>query len=102
MHSVSILKGEVDLSNNFLPGVAELVDKGYVKTYFPEAPYMLSANTAILFLNTTVSPLDDPAFRRALAFAINTDDIVNVAYANLVQASDPSGLLPSMSQYNNY
>ena len=98
----SILKGEVDLSNNFLPGVAELVDKGYVKTYFPEAPYMLSANTAILFLNTTVSPLDDPAFRRALAFAINTDDIVNVAYANLVQASDPSGLLPSMSQYNNY
>jgi len=98
----SILKGEVDLSNNFLPGVAELVDKGYVKTYYPEAPYMLSANTAILFLNTTISPLDDPAFRRALAFAINTDDIVNVAYANLVQASDPSGLLPGLSQYNNY
>ncbi len=98
----SILKGEVDLSNNFLPGVAELVDKGYVKTYYPEAPYMLSANTAILFLNTTISPLDDPAFRRALAFAINTDDIVNVAYANLVQASDPSGLLPGLSAYNNY
>jgi ABC-type transport system substrate-binding protein len=98
----SIIKGEVDLSNNFLPGIAELINKGYVQSYYPEAPYMFSANTAVLFLNTTIKPLDDPAFRRALAFAINTDDIVNVAYANLVQASDPSGLLPSLSQYNNY
>ncbi len=95
----SILKGEVDMSNNFLPGVAELVDKGYVQTYYPEAPYMISCNTAILFLNTTKAPLDDPAFRRALAFAINTGDIVNVAYANLVQASDQSGLLPGLSKF---
>jgi len=98
----SILKGEVDLSNNFLPGVAELVNKGYVKSYYPEAPYMLSANTAVLFLNTTIAPMNDAAFRRALAFAINTGDIVNVAYANLVQAADPSGLLPSLSMFNNY
>jgi len=98
----SILKGEVDMSNNFLPGVAELVDKGYVKTYYAEAPYMLSANTAILFLNTTKPPMDDPAFRRALAFAINTDDIVNIAYANLVKAADPTGLLPGLSKYVNY
>jgi len=95
----SILKGEVDMSNNFLPGVAELVDQGYVKTYFAEAPYMISCNTAILFLNTEKAPLDDPAFRRALAYAINTDDIVNVAYANLVQAADPTGLLPGLSKY---
>jgi len=98
----SILKSEVDMSNNFLPGVAELVDKGYVKTYYAEAPYMLSANTAILFLNTTKPPMDDPAFRRALAFAINTDDIVNIAYANLVKAADPTGLLPGLSKYVNY
>jgi|GEM_PF-6109921 len=57
----SVLKGEVDLSNNFLPGVATLVDKGYVKTYFAKAPYMLSANTAVLFLNTTKKPMNDPA-----------------------------------------
>jgi len=95
----SILKGELDLSNNFLPGVAELVDKGYIKTYYPEAPYMLAANTATLFLNTTIKPMDDPAFRRALAFAINTDDIVNIAYAGLVSASDPTGLMPHLDKY---
>jgi hypothetical protein len=60
---------------------------------------MLSANTAVLFLNTAKSPMDDPAFRRALAFAINTGDIVNVAYANLVRAANPTGLLPSLSNF---
>lgn len=94
-----VLKGEIDLSNNFLPGVAEMADKGYVKTYYAEAPYMLSANTAVLFLNTTLKPLDDAAFRRALAFAIDVPSIVNVAYAQLVKAASPSGLLPVLDKY---
>jgi len=97
----AVLKGEVDLSNNFLPGVATLVDKGYIKTYYPQAPYMLSANTAVLFLNTTIKPMDDPAFRRALAFAIDVPSIVNVAYANLVKAASPTGLLPTLSQFDD-
>ncbi|MDH7474085.1 MAG: ABC transporter substrate-binding protein [Anaerolineae bacterium] len=95
----AVIKGEVDLSNNFLPGIATLSEKGYVKTYFAGPPYMLSANTAVLFLNTTKKPMDDPAFRKAVAFAINTNDIVNVAYANLVKAANPTGLLPSLEKY---
>ena len=95
----SVIKGEVDLSNNFLPGVAGLSDQGIITTYFEGAPYMLSANTAVLFLNTTIAPMDDAAFRRALAYAINVDDIVNVAYAQLVAAASPTGLLPSLSDY---
>jgi peptide/nickel transport system substrate-binding protein len=43
--------------------------------------------------------MDDPAFRRALAFAIKVDDIVNVAYANLVKAASPTALLPTLDQY---
>jgi peptide/nickel transport system substrate-binding protein len=95
----SVVKGELDLSNNFLPGIATLAEKGYVTTYFAEAPYMLSANTAVLFLNTTKPPMDDPAFRRALAFAIKVEDIVNVAYANLVKAASPTALLPTLDKY---
>jgi len=94
-----VLKGELDLSNNFLPGVAEMANKGYVSTYYAGAPYMLSANTAVLFLNTTKTPMDDADFRRALAYAINVDDIVNVAYANLVKAASPTGLLPTLEDY---
>jgi peptide/nickel transport system substrate-binding protein len=94
-----VIKGELDLSNNFLPGVAELANKGYVSTYFAQAPYMLSANTAVLFLNTTKKPMDDKAFRRALAFAIDVPSIVNVAYAQLVKAASPTGLLPSLDKF---
>lgn len=94
-----VVKGELDLSNNFLPGVAELANQGYVETFYADPPYMLSANTAVLFLNTTKAPMDDAAFRRALAFAIDVPSIVNVAYAQLVRAADPSGLLPTLSDY---
>ena len=95
----SVIKGELDLSNHFIPGVAGLSDNNIVTTYFAGAPYMLSANTAVLFLNTTVAPMDDAAFRKALAYAINTDDIVNVAYASLVAAASPTGLLPSLGDF---
>ncbi len=94
-----VLKGELDLSNNYLPGVAALADQGYVDTYFADAPYMLAANTAVLFLNLNKAPMDDAEFRRALAYAINTDDIVEVAYANLVAAASPSGLLPALEKF---
>jgi peptide/nickel transport system substrate-binding protein len=98
----SVVKGEVDLSNNFLPGIAELIDKGYVQAYLPEPPYMMPANTATLFLNTTIKPMDDPAFRKALAFAINTPEIVRVAFAGLVEVADSTGLMPHLEKYVNY
>jgi peptide/nickel transport system substrate-binding protein len=95
-----LLAGEIDLSNNFLPGVATLVAGGYsISTYFKDAPYMLAGNTATLIPNTGKKPLDDPAFRKALATAINVDDIVNKVYGNIVTKSDPTGLLPYYSKY---
>jgi len=95
-----VLQGGLDLSNNFLPGVATLVNGGYgVQTYYPEPPYMLSANTAWLTLNSTKKPLDDPKFRTAIAYAIDVNQIVTVVYGNIVKAADPTGLLPIWDQY---
>jgi len=97
----AVIKGEVDLSNNFLPGVATLSDKGYIKTYYSGVPYMVAGNTAVLFLNTNKPPMDDPAFRRALAFGIDAQAIASVAYANLVSPASPTGLLPTLSQFDD-
>lgn len=94
-----VIKGELDLSNNFLPGVGELVKRGYIKTYLADEPYMLSANTAVLVLNTTKKPMDDPAFRKALAYAIDVDEIVRVAFSNLVIPANPTGLLPHLEKF---
>jgi peptide/nickel transport system substrate-binding protein len=94
-----VLQGGLDLSNNFLPGIGELVNRGYVKTYYPAAPYMLSANTAWLVTNDKKTPTSDPAFRKAIATAINVPQIVSNAYANIVAPANPTGLLPSWDKY---
>ncbi len=60
---------------------------------------MLSANTAWLVTNDKKPPLDDPEFRKAIAYAVNTPDIVNKAYGNIVKAADPTGLLPTWDKY---
>jgi peptide/nickel transport system substrate-binding protein len=94
-----VLEGQVDINNNFLPSVGQLVESGYgLQTYFPEPPYMFPANTATLVMNTTKPPMDDPAFRRALAFSIDTDTIVNRVYGNLVTKASPTGLLPVFAE----
>jgi peptide/nickel transport system substrate-binding protein len=95
----AVIAGVEDLNNNYLPGVEKLVSQGTVQTYYKKAPYMLSANTAMLEPNTTVKPLSDPAFRRGLAEAININQIVSQDYGNLVLPASPTGLLPTWSKY---
>jgi peptide/nickel transport system substrate-binding protein len=94
-----VLTGLEDLNNNYLPGVNKLVDAGKVTTYFPSAPYMLSANTAWLEPNTTKKPLNDPVFRKALAMSINVNQVVTQDYQNLVLPANPTGLLPTWNKY---
>ncbi|MEV0631223.1 ABC transporter substrate-binding protein [Nonomuraea wenchangensis] len=95
-----LLQKGLDLSNNFLPGVANLVQGNFgLTTYYNEPPYMLSANTAWLVPNTTKKPMDDPAFRKALASSIDVKKIVEGVYGNLVKAASPTGLLPQWDKY---
>lgn len=95
-----VLQGAIDLDNNFLPGVATLVKSGYgIKTYYPDAPYMIPANTVQLIFNLQKKPMDDVNFRRAMAYAINVDEIVTNDYAGLVKASDPTGLMPAWDKF---
>jgi peptide/nickel transport system substrate-binding protein len=95
----AVMAGVEDLNNNYLPGVEKLVAAKKVLTYYKSAPYHLSANTAMLEPNTTVKPLSDPTFRRALAMAINTGQIVSVDYHHLVLPANPTGLLPTWQKY---
>ena len=99
-----MLQGGIDLSNNFLPGIASIASGigGYgIQTYYPKAPFMLSANTAWLATNDNKKPLSDKVFRRALAEAIDVNKIVTNVYGNIVKAADPTGLLPTWSKYTD-
>ncbi|WP_026929570.1 ABC transporter substrate-binding protein [Glycomyces tenuis] len=95
-----LMQGEVDLSNNFLPGIGDLLEgQPALTTYFDGPPYMLPGNTAMLFPNTALKPLDDPAFRRAMAVAISPGEIVDTVYGSMVEAASPTGLLPLWDRY---
>ena len=95
-----VLQGQEDLNNNYLPGISNLLQGGYaLHTYYPAAPYHLAANTAWLDVNLQKKPMDDVAFRKALASSINVADIVSRDYGSMVQIANPSGLLPIWDKY---
>lgn len=94
----NLLADNIDLSNNFFPGIDKQVG-GKIGTYYKKAPYMLAANTAWLVPNTTHKPLNDKVFRRALASSINVDQIVSAGYGNIVSKANPTGLLPTWSKW---
>ncbi|MFW6266889.1 MAG: ABC transporter substrate-binding protein [Halanaerobium sp.] len=98
-----LMQEELDVSNNFLPGTPDLVeeDSYNITTYYDEAPYHLSGNTGLLYLNTTKPGLDDPEFRRALAFAIDSEDIIERTYQGAALPSDPSGLFGGWADYRS-
>ena len=88
--------GNIDLFNNFAPRSAI---SGSAKTYYSKAPYHLGANTTWLFPNTTKKPLNDPAFRRALAYSVNMNQILAKSYQGLVNKASPTGLLPIWNKW---
>ncbi len=96
----NFLQNRIDLSNNFFPGINRHVG-GRVGTYYKRAPYMLAANTAWLIPNTQKKPLNDPAFRRALAESINVNRIVVADYGNIVSKASPTGLAPQWAKWVN-
>jgi peptide/nickel transport system substrate-binding protein len=101
----SLLSNNIDWSNNFLPGINTLMttggDSSFLTTYYPKSPYMLSANTVWLEMNTTKAPFNNVNFRKAVAYGINTQSIVSGVYDGIVKAANPTGLLPNLSSYIN-
>ncbi len=98
----ALTAGNVDWSNNFLPGINQLMSGigGYgFKTFYPKEPYMMPANTVWVDMNTTKAPFNNVNFRKAVAYGINPQHIVTNAYSGLVQAANPTGLLPNLSPY---
>lgn len=90
-----MLKGDIDIDNNYTPGVKALVENYGVVTYFKELPYHLSFNTTMLYINSKKPVLSDPAFRRAIAFAIDKAKICKVDYQDMVLPAHSSGFLPT-------
>ncbi len=88
-----LVKGDLDWSNFFIPGIPDVKSHYGIVTWFKDKPYHLGINTAFLFLNNQRGPLNNPEFRRALAYAINPNEIAQRAEQNQVTPANPTGLL---------
>ncbi|KOX22162.1 ABC transporter substrate-binding protein [Nocardiopsis sp. NRRL B-16309] len=95
-----LTQGEVDLSNNFLPGIDQVLEGDETLTSFYDGPpYMQSANTAWLVVNHDREPMNDVNFRQALAHSIDMQAIIEGPYSNLVEGASPTGLLPAWDEF---
>lgn len=94
-----LLMSVSDLDNRFILEIGELISQGKAETYYREPPRHLSVSTTWLTPNTTHKPLDDAAFRRALARSIPKSEIVSDVYQRLVTPANATGLLPTWKKW---
>ncbi|HET9954279.1 MAG TPA: ABC transporter substrate-binding protein [Polyangiaceae bacterium] len=76
--SVALQQGRIDISTAYMPRIWLKRKKG-VRSWFEEEPFFLPACIPMMFLNTQHAPLNDVRVRRAMAFAVNYDDIRELA-----------------------
>lgn len=88
-----VMKGELDVCNNYLPGLEKIKDSYGLTTYYDGEPYNRSANVAMLYMNNQKTPMDKASFRKAVAYAINPDLIVNNVYGGQVKKANPIGFM---------
>jgi peptide/nickel transport system substrate-binding protein len=98
--------GNVDWSNNYLPGINMLTQAmggngGYTLKFYGNAAshYMLSGNTVWLEPNTTKAPFNNVNFRKAMAAALNPSAIAQAVYGGIATPSSPTGLLPTLNGF---
>lgn len=75
--AVAFRNGEIDVNQQFLANIQDLWEKEGlpVSTYLEEAPYQQCVSLPTAWFNTTVPGLDQKAVRKAIAIAVDYDQI---------------------------
>lgn len=76
---IAFKAGEVDVSQQFISDVASMMSGGKISTYLPEAPYYLAATMPTAYFNIKKPGLDQVAVRKAIALAVDYDQIIKTA-----------------------
>ncbi|MDI6618430.1 MAG: ABC transporter substrate-binding protein [Clostridiales bacterium] len=71
--------GEVDVSQQFISDVQSMMSGGKISTYLPELPYYVAATMPTAFYNLEKPGLDQVAVRKAIALAVDYDQIIKSA-----------------------
>ncbi|WP_448378964.1 ABC transporter substrate-binding protein [Fervidobacterium sp.] len=90
--TLAIEKGDVDWAGLFIPSVWEMWQKKNlpVGTWYKSKPYFLPDGVGFVYLNNTKPGLSDPEVRKAIAYAIPYDDMLEKAYFGYGSQAHPS------------
>ncbi len=92
-YSIAVQQGRIDVSGTFIPRIWLKAKEG-VRTWFDDEPFFIPAGIPVLLLNHNRPPLNDVSMRRAMAFAINYDDIRELAVSRYSPELKPGHILP--------
>ncbi len=91
--SVALQQGHLDISVTFIPRIWLKAKKG-VRAWYDQPPYFPPAAIPTLYLNVGHQPLGDVHLRRAMGFAINYDDIRELAVSGYSDPLRPGLIMP--------
>lgn len=89
--------GEIDASQQFTAQIWKMWEdkKKPVGTWLKDKPYYLPGNIPLLQINTTKKGLDNKLVRKAMAYAIDTPNIVKTAMSDYSDVPKASLILPT-------
>ena len=91
--SIGLQQGRLDITSTFIPRIW-LKHKKKVFSWYAEDPFYPPAAFPMLFINVTRPPLNDTRLRRAMALAINYQDIRELAVSGYSPPLKPGLILP--------
>ncbi|MBN2035548.1 MAG: ABC transporter substrate-binding protein [Chitinispirillaceae bacterium] len=91
--SIALSQGDLDVSMTFIPRIW-MKAKNKVGTWYTKEPYYVPGCIPLLLVNCTRYPLTDKRFRRAMACAINYEEIKTLAISRYSPELKPGLILP--------
>jgi len=91
--SIALSQGNLDVSSTFIPRIW-MKAKNNVCTWHKAEPYFVPGCIPMLLINCTHYPLTDKSFRRAMACAVNSNEIKDLAVSGYTPTLQPGLILP--------
>ncbi|PKP58908.1 hypothetical protein CVT91_07685 [Candidatus Atribacteria bacterium HGW-Atribacteria-1] len=100
-------EGKIDWYSGYFPRIWELEKKPigkYINTWMGmEPPYFLPASSWVcLVFNHNIYPLNEPWLHRAIAFAINYEDISKVSTSGYLEKGNATFLYPEIKAHAKF
>lgn len=89
----ALVLGQLDLSQNFIPQIWNKFSKG-VGTWYKERPYYIPGTIPCMLMSLTDKPFSDPRFRKAVAHAVDYEQIRTLSIYGYAPELKPGFILP--------